>query len=409
MPAFTTVLIIAATGVAIYNLFSGKKADDQRSSSSASPPRSTGATPQPYPSSPHDSYSRGQTNTRVPATSYQSPSRTPTHVGDSHWFSSASTRAQPSYPQPPSSTRDYSQHTHRSVPVAPYAGESRETPRTSGRTHAPLRPQLSSSRVGQTGVSTTTTAGYDNGVHRTGLASHYAGRSGQTPSSSTRAQASYPRVPSPDVTRTYVFGSYLEDSPPTRSRTLSSSSGSDYLGPTSSPRRVPRPPSPVPDAQYGVGFESAATTGGMKATAEPLRERARCSKREMHKAQGLAKSARKRGDHEAEQSHKQDAIAYESEMKSLDKRAAKIFFGENNKVRGHHSPCQRHAQPRSCQALPKGTVDLHGLYVLEALEYAKKELQSAIYRDDDKICFITGASFSDHCVVPFDAICTGCR
>ena len=46
-----------------------------------------------------------------------------------------------------------------------------------------------------------------------------------------------------------------------------------------------------------------------------------------------------------------------------------------------------------CQALAKGTVDLHGLYVSEALEYAKKELESAMYRNDDKIYFITGASF----------------
>ena len=44
----------------------------------------------------------------------------------------------------------------------------------------------------------------------------------------------------------------------------------------------------------------------------------------------------------------------------------------------------------SCQANKEGTVDLHGLYVLEALEYAKKELDSAMYRNDDKICFITG-------------------
>jgi len=94
----------------------------------------------------------------------------------------------------------------------------------------------------------------------------------------------------------------------------------------------------------------------------------------MHEARDLAKSARKRGDYTAEQTHRQDAIAHESEMKSLDKRAAKIIFRGNNNVK----------------ALAKGTVDLHGLYVLEALEYAKKELESAMYRDDDEICFITG-------------------
>jgi hypothetical protein len=41
----------------------------------------------------------------------------------------------------------------------------------------------------------------------------------------------------------------------------------------------------------------------------------------------------------------------------------------------------------------EGTVDLHGLYAPEALEYAKKELQSVTYRDDDKVCFIVGTSF----------------
>jgi hypothetical protein len=44
----------------------------------------------------------------------------------------------------------------------------------------------------------------------------------------------------------------------------------------------------------------------------------------MHTARDLAKSARKSGDYKAEQGHKHDAIAHESHMKDLDKRAAKV-------------------------------------------------------------------------------------
>jgi hypothetical protein len=148
----------------------------------------------------------------------------------------------------------------------------------------------------------------------------------------------------------------------------------------------------VPNAQSGVEFEAATTVEDMK-TATALRERARRSNREMREARDLAKNARKRGDHAAAGKHRQDAIAHESEMKCLDKRAAKIIFRENNKVRGSLSPCRRRAQPRSCQALTKGTVDLHGLYVAEAMECVKKELESATYRNDDEICFIVGRSF----------------
>jgi hypothetical protein len=453
MPPFITAFLAATAAAAIFGFFTSTKTDDKRDSSSESPPRSTSTTPRPYSASPHDSYSRGHTNTRVPATpdehhdSYQSPSRTPTYAGESHRPSSTSTLAQPSYLQPPSSTRiaraaaetkpevnrttrDHEHPAYRSVPVSPYAGQSRATLGTSARTHFSQSPQLSSTRVGQAEVSTTTTAGYGNGVHRTSLASRYAGEAGQTPTTSIRAQAScfqlpaqtpvteatantqaspatshyddygyrssiassratelretsvtaaartrvthqpqltstrvsqgttttadhfhvhrsslapsyseelpglssptrasHHRPPSLDASRVHVVGYF--DTPPTHSCTHSSSSGSEYLDPTSSTRRVPRSPL---DAQYSVGFESAATAHDMQA-AIALRERARRNKREMHEARDFAKSARKRGDYTAEQKHRQDAIAHESEMKSLDKRAAKIIFRENNNVR----------------------------------------------------------------------------
>ena len=187
-----------------------------------------------------------------------------------------------------------------------------------------------------------------------------------------------------------------DDGPPTHT----SSSSSERLDASPPPRVVPRSSSPVPDTQDGVEVEAEAVANAqeMKAARE-LRERARRCKREMHVARDRAKSTRRSGDYQAEQRHKHDAMSYESQMKDLDKRAAKVIFKENNKVRGHPSRYQSDARPLSCQAQKEGTVDLHGLYVPEALEYAKKELQSATYRNDDKVCFIVGTSVNEPCIV----------
>lgn len=56
----------------------------------------------------------------------------------------------------------------------------------------------------------------------------------------------------------------------------------------------------------------------------------------MSEARSRAKSAQKKGSRGAAHIHKQEAMVRESEMKDLDKRAAKIIFRENNKV-----SCQR--------------------------------------------------------------------
>ena len=87
-------------------------------------------------------------------------------------------------------------------------------------------------------------------------------------------------------------------------------------------------------------------------------------------------------------------MAHKSQMKDLDKKAAKIISRENTM----HLAIRRGTRVvlNLCRAgsKRKGTVDLHGLYVLEALEYAKKRLQSATYRDDDKVCFMLVRPFS---------------
>jgi hypothetical protein len=83
----------------------------------------------------------------------------------------------------------------------------------------------------------------------------------------------------------------------------------------------------------------------------------------------------------------------------LDDRAAKIIFRDNNKVRVHLLRGQRPAQPRLYQTLQEGMVDLHGLYVPEVIEYAKKAIESAACRRDDEICFIVGVSYNETCGV----------
>jgi len=87
-------------------------------------------------------------------------------------------------------------------------------------------------------------------------------------------------------------------------------------------------------------------------------------------------------DYTTESMHRQDAMAYESEMKMLNKKAASIIFKENNKAR------------------QGTTVDLHGLFVNEALEYADKELESAAMRKVDMVSFIVGRGLHSDGGVP---------
>ncbi|KAH8990467.1 hypothetical protein EDB92DRAFT_1798923, partial [Lactarius akahatsu] len=106
--------------------------------------------------------------------------------------------------------------------------------------------------------------------------------------------------------------------------------------------------------------------------AKKLREQARRKGREMSEARSRAKSAQKKGYRGAAQAHRQEVIAHESAMKELDKRAAKIIFRENNKNR------------------KEGKVDLHGLYVAEAVQFAKDHVETARSRGDEAVRFIVG-------------------
>ena len=428
----TAFFVVAIACVAIYLCFLSCGDDDERRNSSRSTPLPTSRTQLLHQSTQPDSYSRGQTNGSPPAAynyhhHFYHSSCGPAHTGDAGRASSTSSHAKPSYSQPPSSTsfiqpvsktqegtasQNNGHHAPRAGATSSYVWQSREAPKPAP-THTSHPAPLPSILVDQNKTGTTTAAGYGNSFHRTDLASHYVRESGQIPSTSNRAQASYHQLPTrshvteaivktkadptttdheghglrPSVTAPYAsesratFGTsaftdvshpppqltslhanttttaditydvhrprlappYSGEAPLTgpvspciSAQPYTHTSSSGRLDTSSSSRVVPCSPSPVLDTQHGVKVEAVANAQEMKAARE-LRERARRCKREMHAARDLAKSTRKSGDHQAEQSHKHDAMAYESQMKDLDKRAAKIIFRENNKVRGHPS------------------------------------------------------------------------
>ncbi|KAH9061326.1 Smr-domain-containing protein [Lactarius vividus] len=92
----------------------------------------------------------------------------------------------------------------------------------------------------------------------------------------------------------------------------------------------------------------------------------------MTDAYSQAKSALKMGDHRAAKESRQRGDAHKSLKEKLDKQAANIIFMENNKGRDN------------------GMVDLHGLYVAEAVRFAKEQLRSARLKRDDVVYFIVG-------------------
>ena len=265
------------------------------------------------------------TSTRAEASYLQSPTRSGSRAAQT------TVKTNPTVP-------DYDDYGYWPSVTSANARESRETFSTSTRAHVPQPPQVTSTRVSQSTVSTTATADYPHGGRRPRLAAPYSAESTLTGPATSPTRASYLRTPSPDDIIGYT------DFFPTHSRTHSSSSGA-----SSSTRVALRSPSPQPDVLYGTESEAAENTQDMKYAGE-LRKRARRCNIEMRNARDLAKSARKSGDRAAEQMYKQDAIALESEMKSLNKRAAKVIFEEKNKVRG--SPLRSGCYAQPCHARP---------------------------------------------------------
>jgi len=149
-------------------------------------------------------------------------------------------------------------------------------------------------------------------------------------------------------------------------------------------RRPPRRArtSTPPDYGWGKPYAQTPTRTKLSSTrsderasiedAYKLREQARRSGDEMSEAYSRAMIAQKKGMRGAAQEHRRRANAHKSSMEELDKRAAKIIFRENNKSR------------------KEGTVDLHGLYVSEAVQFAKDQVQAAKSRGSEVVRFIVG-------------------
>ncbi|KAI0276595.1 hypothetical protein BGY98DRAFT_919242 [Russula aff. rugulosa BPL654] len=95
-------------------------------------------------------------------------------------------------------------------------------------------------------------------------------------------------------------------------------------------------------------------------------------KREEQEAHKRAKHAHQIRDYNAEDAHKRDALRHKRAMEYLNNEAAKAIFLQKNEGR------------------TDGMIDLHGLYVEEALEYANKEFQSALLRNNKVVRFIVG-------------------
>ncbi|KAH9176281.1 hypothetical protein EDB89DRAFT_1903111 [Lactarius sanguifluus] len=337
--AFT--LAVAAYAIGKY-FFSGKDDDDD----APPPPRESY-----YPSY---SYNSGTTRTQA-----QQSHRPP---------------PPPPYTQRPPATNPYSQTTAR-TPAPPDYGRSVQHPSLS-YTVAPSQSQPSINPHNQSTARTSAPHDYGRVVNHSSVTSHYVRAPSQTQPSSTRTQASRPYSSLFDTDRVHEPPKYEDDDEygcgcgyedeDEYFQTISHVSSRVHT------RGEPRLPTALVGVSSDPRYGEPASVENLE-FAKKLREQARRKGREMSEARSRAKSARKKGRLGAAHAHKQDAIAHESEMKELDKRAAKIVFRENNK---------------DCRE--GGKIDLHGLYVAEAIQVAKDQLQTARLRGDEVVRFIVG-------------------
>jgi hypothetical protein len=148
----------------------------------------------------------------------------------------------------------------------------------------------------------------------------------------------------------------------------------------------------LPNLESGEGDDVKGIT-----TAKDLRKQARHMTCKMWKARKQAGRLRREGNQSASKEQNRDALEHRSAIRDLNKMAAAIIFKDKNKVRWLSVLSPRSCMFRldflpPCQGQSEGTVDLHGLHVSEALEYAKQELQSATLRADRTVHFIVGTS-----------------
>ena len=351
MPPLThlalSVLAAAATILTVYSYFSGKSTDDDEPGSSSA----SSSGPATYASYPAQQTSArvGQTTVRTPTVAdhdsgMRRPDLTSSDFTESHVVHPASSYAHSShsYQRVPSSPDDTHVHVSR-LTVSPkehsrtqsFSSDSDDYLGPSSRTWA--APHSWSSLpdvVSDPGADDVISKAErnkkprelrDTESHVLHPASPYA-----------LSSHSYQRAPSTHDTHVHV--SRLTVSPKEHPRTQSFSSDSDdYLGPSSHTWAAPRSWSSLPDVVSDPGADDVISKAERNKKARELRENARRSKREMIDARDRAKSARRRGDWVAESEHEQEAREHESEMKDLNKSAAKIIFGLKNQVRG--KPC----------------------------------------------------------------------
>lgn len=369
--------VSTAVSTAIYSFFSDKtKGDDQEQQS---PPR-----PRPSPS-PSGSNSRtystpsASTHAQPSYPSYQQPWIEPRttqatantkenlessrHVyryglaSSSRTVPTPAAQAQTPHPTQSTSSRVHPTTSARSDYLELLHGISRGTLTPSTSTYTPYTSQPTSTRAAQTKARTPTRTDYDNSLHHSDFASSLSvwesyqstptrthasyltqqtsARVSPTTSRTVRTPTvadyddmepspySYLRTPSPDTSRARVSRPTV--SPKKHSRTLSSSSDSDYLGPSSRTRAVPR--------TRGNEVHDAIADAKDRKKAMDLRDRARRSARDMIDARDQAKRAQRMGDHEAKDEYGQEARSHESSKRNSDKHAARILFRVNNKVR----------------------------------------------------------------------------
>ena len=376
-----SLLAAVAAAATIYSYFSGNSKDEDnpntthQSRTRPSPSQST------YTSSHHEynrdfyyhshtanSHSTPSASTRT-YPSYQQPRDEPhtaqatASAKSSHRYGFASSsqtvptsspQAQIPHPTQPTtsrvpnatSTTSTPTLTHTSYPQRTFARGAQTTARTPTETpsssvwdtpppiHASYSAQHTSAPVSQTTSRTPARADYDEY-----FASPSAWEPRQTSSTPTcgcpghdmadyddddmgPSPYSFLRTPSPDASRARV--SRLTVSPRKHSRTQSSSSDSEYLGPSSPTQAVSRSQShEVHDAIAGAEDKKKATV---------LRDQAKRSARDMRDARDRAKNAHRRGDRYAEREYNQEARTHRIAKINLDKRAANIFFRANNKV-----------------------------------------------------------------------------
>ncbi|KAH8990462.1 hypothetical protein EDB92DRAFT_745659 [Lactarius akahatsu] len=313
---------------------------------------------------PRDSY--------YPSYPYNSGTTTLTQAQQSH-----RPPPPPSYTQPPPTTNVYSQTTAK-TPAPPDYGRSIQHPGLS-YTGTPSQSQPSFNTFNPHNQSTARTSAphdYGHGVNHSSVTSDYGRAPSHTQPSSTRTQASRPYSSLFDTGRVHEAPKY-EDEYGYGCGCGYEDEDEDFQVHSHVPSRVHTRGEPrLPTALVGVSsdprYGEPASVEDLE-FAKKLREQARRKGREMSEARSRAKSAQKKGLLGAAYAHRLGAIAHESEMKELDKRAAKIVFKENNKDRREG-----------------GKIDLHGLYVAEAIQVAKDQLQTAGLRGDKVVRLIVG-------------------